>query len=228
MASFSNETIIRYASQERFERFLKAANHNQKTAFEFYKANVDLSQSFFPLLHHFEVFFRNSIHNHLADYFGDNNWIQNQALNSGLFSDKSLSKSHFYLKTKIIESQNKIKASPISAGQIIADQTLGFWTSLFQIHHFKLFKGSLMNCFKYRESGVGRKQISMQLDSIRYFRNRIYHNEPICFENNKICTNHCLTVQLQIYQTLDWMHPDLRKYIEEFDVTNQKLNLFKG
>jgi hypothetical protein len=37
--------------------------------------------------------------------------------------------------------------SKVTSGKIIAEQTLGFWTDLFEVHHYRLLKGKPIQIF---------------------------------------------------------------------------------
>jgi len=62
-----------------------------------------------------------------------------------------------------------------------------------------------------------RKQINFILQEIREFRNRIYHNEPICFIGNTIDFSKAIRIKSEIYNVLNWMDADLAIYTAKFD-----------
>ena len=106
-----------------------------------YNGNLKISQAFYPLLGVLEVILRNSIHREIAFMYNDKNWIINQK--TGFMSDKSLTKkdkrtgkliTNDYLLKEVMSAERKLKrkgASSALAGQVIAEQTLGFWTCFF-------------------------------------------------------------------------------------------------
>lgn len=122
------------------------------------------------------------------------------------------------------------RANPIniSHSYIIADTNFSFWTSMFKEDLFKVTKGVLLNIFPNR-GDLDRQDIYSILDGIRNFRNRVAHNEPICFKQqkfdlsdvNKTYENskkilYLLNNDLEIFSTeLYMIHDDLRN-IESF------------
>jgi hypothetical protein len=65
--------------------------------------------------------------------------------------------------------------------------------------------------------------MATKLNEIRLFRNRVYHNEPICFLNNRINFAHVQRIIQTIYDLLSWIEPDLVTYVNYFDNINSKI-----
>lgn len=63
---------------------------------------------------------------------------------------------------------------------------MGFWTDLFEDHNYKLLQVKPIKIFTKLPRNYGRKEVNEELRKIRLFRNRINHNEPICFYENSI------------------------------------------
>ena len=57
--------------------------------------------------------------------------------------NNSLRPSRFFLKYSIDKAERTIrrKGGTVSSGKVIAEQSLGFWTSLFEPHHYRLIGG---------------------------------------------------------------------------------------
>ena len=179
----------RFVSKPRLDRFLIACGNDQERALELYKANIIISKSFYPILHLFEVFIRNTLNSLLINHFSDPDWIRTQK--NIFMNDPSLKPSSFFLKTEVSKTETKLakKGITITPGKIISEQTLGFWTSLFETHHYKLLNGSIIHCFPLKPSSINRSSISIKLNRIRDFRNRVFHNEQICFKGTSIDFN---------------------------------------
>lgn len=215
-----------YFSTQRISRYVQATNKSEKQAMEAYKANLKSSQAFHPLIGVFEVVFRNQINNILVKHFADPNWIINQK--KSFMSDPSLifickrtgvKKSNYYLKKEILKAESRIQKanSKVTSGKIIAEQTLGFWTDLFEVHHYRLLKGKPIQIFKHLPSGYGRKEVNDELARVRRFRNRISHNEPICFQGNKIDYSKTKEVYFSIINLLTWIDVEILKYTSDVD-----------
>ena len=208
-----------YLSKPRLNRFIKAANGSPAKAQLLYKDNLLVSQAFYPVLNLFEIFLRNKLNNQLAEHFSNPNWIVEEKL--GFMNDPSLEKSKFILKKSVLKAENLIfrKGNKVTSGKVLAEQSFGFWTSLFEPHHFKLICGVPILCFPNKPNQVNRKLLARKLNTIREFRNRIYHNEPICFIGDKIDYAPALKVRFQIIKLLEWMEKDLVEFINQFDFT---------
>lgn len=215
-----------YFSAARVNRYLLAADNNKSRAVKLYKANLKTSQAFHPLLGIFEVVLRNRLNDILAAHFADPDWIINQK--TGFMSDPSLrfiykrtgkQKTNDYLKREINKAEKRLQKTrtTITSGKIIAEQTLGFWTDLFEVHHYRLLKGKPIQIFNSLPAGYGRKEVNDELDKVRRFRNRMNHNEPICFDGNTIDFTDTLEVHQSIINVLTWIDPEIIKFISDID-----------
>lgn len=206
-----------FVSKARLDRFLIGCGNNQEKALELYKANIIISKSFYPLLHLFEVFLRNRINTILISHFGDADWIRTQKM--GFMNDVSLKPSVYYLKNQISNTETYLakKGITITSGKIISEQSLGFWTSLFENHHYKLLSGSVIHCFPLKPSTINRSSISIRLNRIRDFRNRVYHNEPICFKGATVDYTEAEIILNDIDDLLSWIDSELAAYMQYFN-----------
>lgn len=132
-----------YVSQPRINRFLRACGNSKSKAQKLYRINLRVSQSFYPLLNLFEIFLRNTIYNHIATHFHDADWIITQK--NGFMNTSLLAQSNYFLKTNVIKAENNIRkfGRTVTSGKIVAEQTLSFWTSFFDGHHYRLLSGIL-------------------------------------------------------------------------------------
>lgn len=165
------------------------------------------------------------MHYRISGYFSDPNWIINQA--NGFMNDNSLKKSNFFLKRRVKRAKRTIKrkGGTITPGKVIAEQSFGFWTSLFDKHHYRLIGGVVIQAFENKPSKVNRSILSQQLNRVRRFRNRIYHNEPICFDGNSISFGEATQIKNNIFELLKWIDPDLTDYIGYFDSIDNKIKM---
>ncbi|MCF8234041.1 MAG: Abi family protein [Bacteroidales bacterium] len=178
--------IKKYISAARLHKYELVCNNDERKILKLYQVNLNLSQSFYPLLSLFEVIIRNAINEELIDHFTDPNWLRNQR--SGFMSDSALTyrengriKINDYLKSSVNKALRKLERNS-SQDKIIADLTLGFWVSLFEKTHYRLLQGRPIQVFYRLPEGTNRSGIHKDLISIRNLRNRVYHNEPIIFE----------------------------------------------
>ena len=213
-----------YISQPRLNRFLAASCNSKIKARKLYHANLIVAQSFYPVLNLFEVFFRNVCNYQISAQFANPNWIITEK--NGFMSSQSLSRSKFYLKNSVSNAERNIirKGGTVTAGKVLAEQSFGFWTSFFEPHHYRLVGGIVIHCFPNKPTNVNRSILSQKLDRIRDFRNRIYHNEPICFNGNNIDFAYATQIKNELYELLNWIDIDLPAYVRTFDSIDNKIN----
>lgn len=212
---------------------MAATGSSQTKALKLYKANLKVSQAIHPLLGVFEVVFRNRLNDILSAPFTDPDWIINQK--AGFMSDPSLTftykrtgqrKTNDFLKGEINKAEKRLRKSgtPITSGKILAEQTLGFWTDLFEVHPYRLLRGKPIQIFKILPPGHGRKEVNDELDKIRGFRNRINHNEPVCFSGNSVDFTETIAVHQSVLKVLTWIDPALLKFVADLDKVQKTID----
>ena len=218
-------TLEKYASVQRMNRFL-AATGSKSGAMSLYRANLLVSQAFYPVLNLMEIFLRNSLYACVEKYFSNPDWIITGK--NGFMNDTTLAKSGYYLKNSVINAENKMQKKGIiaSAEKILSEQSFSFWVSLFESCHYKLIGGSVIHSFPHKPSHVNRKAIFLLLTKIRDFRNRIYHNEPVCFNGTVVDFSHARKIRTDLFGMLGWMNIDIKKYVEYFDTIDKQINSY--
>jgi len=216
-------TLEKYASVQRMNRFLIATG-SKSGAMSLYRANLLVSQAFYPVLNLVEIFLRNSLYACIERYFSNSNWIITEK--NGFMNDLTLAESGYYLKNSVIKAENKMLKRGIiaSAEKILAEQSFSFWVSLFEPRHYKLIGGSIIHSFPNKPSHVNRKAILLLLTKIRDFRNRIYHNEPVCFNGYSVTFSHASQIRSDLLNMLEWMNLDIKKYVQCFDTIEKQIN----
>jgi len=141
-------------------------------------------------------------------------------------SNPTLAPSRFFLKKSIQKAEKTIKrkGSAVTSGKVIAEQSFGFWASLFDTHHYRLIGGSPIHAFPLKPAYANRNLINQKLNKIRAFRNRIYHNEPICFNGQHIDFSEAREIKEEIYELLNWIDEDLTDYVEYFNGIQSKID----
>lgn len=212
-----------YVSQPRLNRFLRACGNSKSKTQKLYKINLRVAQAFYPLMNLFETFIRNAIYNELINHFSDSDWIINQK--QRFMSDPSLSASNFFLKTSVLKAEQKIRRAgcQVTSSKIVAEHAFGFWTAFFDPHHFKLIHGASLKALPNKPKVVNRSTMAVKLNRIREFRNRVYHNEPICFRGASIDFLLAKTVIDDIHDIIGWINPSLKTYTDYFNNINGKI-----
>lgn len=222
-----------YFSASRVNRYLIATGNSTGRAVKLYKANLKVSQTFHPLLGILEVVLRNRLNDILTSHFTDPDWIINQK--TGFMSDPSLrfiykrtgqSKTNDFLKREVTKAERRLQKTrtPITSGKIIAEQTFGFWTDFFEVYHYRLLRGKPIQIFQTLPSGYGRKEVNEELDRVRRFRNRINHNEPICFSGNAVDFTEALEVYNSVIRILTWIEPELVKLLSDLNKVQKTID----
>lgn len=222
--------LTNYFSSPRINRYYIACGNSKTKAAKLYKANLKLAQAFHPLLGILEVSLRNSINNTLSNHFTDTDWIINQK--TGFMIDPSLTfvykrtgatKTNNYLLREVKKAESRLRKTRtvVTSGKVLSEQTLGFWTDLFAVHNYKILRGKPIKIFTALPSGHGRKQVADELNNIRRFRNRINHNEPICFSGTTIDFTDAEEVYQSITNILNWINPELIGFCNDLDKVNK-------
>lgn len=194
-----------------------------------YYANARVAQSFQPLLSFFEVILRNQLHYALAAHFNDVQWLINQK--TGFMSDPSLTHTvkktgkvmvNDFLKKEVERSERTLmgKKRNVTAGRVIAELNLGFWNSLYETHHYALLKGAPCKIFKSLPTGYGRKEVNNAIQEIRTLRNRVSHNEPLCFSNKAYDMTYAKEMYGKINDFLSWINPDIMVSLKSESLDN--------
>lgn len=214
----------KYLSRPRYNRYLIATANNTIRAKKLYNANIRLAQAFHPLLSQFEVILRNALSLKMAVHFADADWIINQK--SGFMSDRSLSHSHYFLKSSIRKTEVSLarRSIPITSGKIISDQNFGFWLAFFLPHHYTLVGGQPIYIFPNKPAIEDRASLYAKLDDIRNFRNRVNHCEPICFHGHAIDCTEAIEIRTKLYNLIQWIDPQLVTFLQSMDNTQSKID----
>lgn len=216
--------LEKFVSEPRLNRFYQACNNSKAKAQKLYQINLQVAQGSYPLLSLFETFLRNALNEQIGLHFSDPDWIINQK--QRFMSDATLSPSRFQLKNSVLKAEATIvrKGSAVTSGKVVAEQTFGFWTSLFENHHFRLVGGAPLQCFVHKPTNINRSALAGKLNTIRQFRNRVYHNEPICFQGLNINFSEVQQTISDIYEIIEWIEPQLKVYLKSFDTLDRKIN----
>lgn len=97
--------------------------NDEKKAIKHYELNIEISESFYPVLSMFEVALRNSLNRELTKYFESEDWYLKVESVPGLRN----------LKNNLNPAKRHItrRNENITAHKVVAELTLGFWVRLF-------------------------------------------------------------------------------------------------
>ena len=187
-------------SEERLKPYYKRlTDHNE--AINLYKVNIQLSESFYTSLSVLEITLRNAIHQSCKRHFKDDYWFKNK-----------LPKD---LVAYVTDTENKILSAhkiPTS-DRIVSELTFGFWTTLFNRKYASHLWKPLHQIFIHTPPTLRqRSEISPRLNTIRAFRNRVYHYEPICWSLTILQERHDTILEI-----LNWLDSDIVYWLADIN-----------
>ena len=192
-----------------------------------YADNLRTAQSFCPSLSVLEVALRNAIHDSLTTEFRSSNWLLEQQ--TEFMIDSRLTyinregeeikncKALNMVAAAIKEFKEQRQYSPSTGSAIIAELPFGFWTTLFNKKYFDILNRTPLYAFPARPRGTTWENVNARLISVRKFRNRVYHYEPICFQNNSpniLCFQQLHDIHSDITDLLAWISPDVAQWLK--------------
>ena len=212
--------IERILSIDRFAPYLNYHANDFDKAIQHYKANIEISESFYPLLSILEIGLRNNIDFQLKRKFNNENWFGHP--------DFIKIVSRFQVD-RVSEARNGIlrEKKLITSGKIVSELSFGFWTSLldskFEMTLWKNIRLAFPNCPKNLRK---RKTMSSKFNGIRKLRNRIFHHESVTW-NLGVLKNY----KNEIIEGIDWLDKDLLSWSDDLirfdDVIKKRIDLIK-
>jgi hypothetical protein len=210
------ELSISKTRLDEYSKILKT--QDKKIIFTYYILNSEISKSLYIPLQNLEIALRNSIHNTLTSYYKTSEWYE---IEDFLLPNE--------LK-KISEAKNKIMRAKkeLTADRVISELSFGFWTSLFsKAYDQKIWNKHTKQMFpNMLKKDRNRRVLSSKINTIRYFRNRIFHFEQIFDKQN------LSEVHLNIFEIIKWLNLalfEITKELDEFNsvVKNEKDRILK-
>ena len=171
---YNKDFFEKIFSAARTRKYFALYPHDESKAIIHYECNIKLSESFYPSMSILEVALRNAMARELEAYAGRVDWYSIFATTPGL---NDLNK-YITQARKMIVTRGEIE----NPGKITAELTLGFWTSLLNRNYERILWKDLRRAFPFMPKKLRqRKVIAAYLNRFRHLRNRIDHNEPICW-----------------------------------------------
>lgn len=200
------ELFEKIVSKPRLDRYKNAFDRDSEKPFLLYKLNIELSKQFYGILNFFEIMLRNTINEHYKSHFSDNDWILSK-LNTNFFS--------IHYNDSVEKEKDKLlKINNYSADKLVASLNLGFWISLFSKNCYTNGNKTLLKIFPNKQKGMNQKDVFTELNLIRFFRNRIAHYEPICFDkNNDISIDYAEKSLYLILKYIDFMDLSVKDFL---------------
>jgi hypothetical protein len=191
-------------SHPRLNRYLRAYQGKKNKALTAYRYNLKLSKEFYGVISVFEIVLRNSIDKHYQQQFNSSNWLLQESKSTGIFSNSVFSASNFETKKQINRAIQYLDKH-YSHDRLVSSLSFGFWVYLFNAVPHRIAGQTLHKIFTNRPKGTLPKDIHTELLKIRDFRNRIAHQEPICFSSNHINTAYAEEIYQLILKYISWL-----------------------
>lgn len=205
-------SIKRLISKDRIQPYLHCHKNNFDLAIEHYKANIRVSESFYPLISVLEVGLRNNINSALTKKYKTESWFENSMF---------IKEASSFQIDRISDARKSILIAKkeVTPGRIVSGLSLGFWTSLLDSRFERIFWKELRlafpNCPKHLRQ---RKNMSAKFNGIRKFRNRLFHHEAISW-NFKVLENY----KEEIFDGISWLDHELLNWITDINRTETVL-----
>ena len=193
-----NETFInKFITSTRFSKYKTLDN---------YEKNLILSKRYYIPFSILEVSLRNSINQHFEKMYG-RGWLINQT--NFLRNDLIL---------KIDEAKSKIlkRNEEVNKEKLVAELSFGFWTALFKSPYAKQMRTTDLkrifpNLPSKNKELIDRSILSVKLNHIRAFRNRIFHHEKI------IDKPEFNTIEEDIDTILSYLDKDILEFVQRIN-----------
>lgn len=192
-------------STKRMERYFMLYPDDENRAILHYRCNLELAEAFYTSLSVFEVTLRNALSRELETMTGRDDWYAIFANTPGL------SKLNHY----VTQANKQIagRHESITPSKVIAELTLGFWVSLLNSEYERLLWKDLRRAFPFMpKKDRQRKNVSAPLNTFRTFRNRVFHNESICWNLSRVEDIH-----KEMIVVMGWMNKDVPVWLQQVD-----------
>lgn len=202
---YNKEFFEKVFSNKRMERYFALYPNNKDRAIRHYQSNLQLTEAFYTSLSVLEVALRNALSRELETMTGREDWYAVFPNTPGLTN----------LNRYVTQASKQIagRHEQITPSKIIAEMTLGFWVSLLNAEYERLLWKDLRRAFPYLpKKERQRKNVSAPLNRFRAFRNRVFHNESICWNLHRVQEIHNELILL-----LGWINKDLPEWLKGID-----------
>lgn len=180
--SMSEEKLNRFASTISIERLLsfrQSENDTVDVLIERYKANLLISQAFYPELSTLEITLRNAIDTMLKSCISET-WLEDELIQRKILTEHE----HEKLIKAYSDTKKEYLHKDFTRGKVIANLNFGFWTNLCSKRYNAVIwtkKGAFKGVFVNYPTNLKQQihALSLRIRVVRYLRNRIFHYEPI-------------------------------------------------
>ena len=191
-------------SPARLSTYQIVSGGNTADAIRLYYWNIALGQSLHLPIQTVEVSLRNTISDSIESLFGQQ-WYS--ATKFQLILTPWAKKTLREAVKKTIRN-NRRKNKPVTAGDVIANLSFGFWRELLKTHYDPhIWKKKLSVAFPNLPANKSNQDVYNLVDKIIKLRNRISHHEPII-------RGGLVPLYNSMLDTIGWICLDTRGWVE--------------
>ena len=202
---YTKDFFEKVFSTDRMKKYFLLYPGDEVKAIKHYQCNIMLSEAMYPCLSVFEVELRNSVVRELVAFAKREDWYVVFSTTPGLME---LNK---YISTA--KKQIAARGEDITTAKITAELTWGFWTSLFNRNYERILWKDLRRAFPFvKKANRQRKVVASFLNKFRRLRNRIDHNEAICWNLDEVEMIHD-----EMMNVMGWMNKEVPIWLSQFD-----------
>lgn len=202
---YTKDFFEKVFSTDRMKKYFLLYPGDEVKAIKHYQCNIMLSEAMYPCLSVFEVELRNSVVRELVAFAKREDWYVVFSTTPGLME---LNK---YISTA--KKQIAARGEDITTAKITAELTWGFWTSLFNRNYERILWKDLRRAFPFvKKANRQRKVVASFLNKFRRLRNRIDHNEAICWNLDEVEMIHD-----EMMNVMGWMNKEVPTWLSQFD-----------
>ena len=206
---YKKEFFEKIFSAKRMERCFSLYPDNENRAILHYRCNLQLAEAFYVSLSVLEVTLRNALCRELETMTGREDWYAIFPTTPGL---TKLNRYITQASRQIAERHERITPS-----KIVAELTFGFWVSLLNSEYERLLWKDLRRAFPFMPKHERkRKNVSTPLNQFRTIRNRVFHNESICWN-----IYHVENIHQNMTTMIGWINKDVPNWLAETDRFNE-------
>ena len=206
-------------SARRMERYLIACHGDTKQARRLYRMNMRLACEMFIVVSGFEIALRNAIHNKVSARLGDD-WLGRSVRKGGIFYTLPIK-----AKRNIISTAKKLKENnKYDSDQMVASMEFGTWKYMFSKIQYEATGQCLLKIFpkkpkSSKEQHYDRRFFFNELDHVNSLRNRLAHDEAICFthNNDEMDLSYAKSEYERIIKLFTWMGIDPKSLFANTD-----------
>ena len=216
-------TYERLFSTQRMSRYLGVAAGQPQVAVQLYHANLRLAEALYSPLALLEVALRNRLNEALQSHFQQADWLLTQQ--AGFMRDPRFQFRHprtgqlvynDFLLRSVQGAEKKLRGRATQSA-LISELMFGFWTELFDPTPFRVLQGKPLAVFGQKPASIRRVDIFTRLTEVRKLRNRVYHYEPICLQQQTACLTDLRGIHRSIRELSGWLDADLPAIMQPLD-----------